>query len=205
MFVLVLSYFLGAIPAGYLLDRLSQPLLPPLLVRIPFSPSLRLFAQRLFPRILSSVADLSKGATVILLVPYLANVIATTPWAWLNYPLVSPGLRSSATLVFMVLAHVLSVYFCGWGGRGVATALGACLVLTPLPALASGALWFLVFLIFRSLRLSALAASFALPLFIILFQPLDRLFALAAFLLALLAIITHTNSSLAHYPSPSSS
>lgn len=202
MLVIALAYFLGAIPAGFLLNRALEPLLLRL-VQLPAVPSAwRDRVSRLLPRALSSFADLTKGALVIWIVPSLAHLLSTSHWAWLTYPLISPGLRTSATLVTMVLAHVLSVYLCGWGGRGIATALGGCLVITPLPALAAILLWFLLLLVLRSLRLSALAASFALPLCILFFHPLEILYAIAAFLLALLAVLTHSNSPVTHHPPP---
>lgn len=191
MLVIVLSYLLGAIPAGYLLNRTIEAHTLRLLALLPLPRAWHAQISRLVPRAFSSCADLAKGAFIVWAVPALVQHVAAGQWDWLAYPLVSPGLRTSAVLVTMVVGHVLSVYICGWGGRGIATALGGFLVLTPIPACAAIALWLVLTPLLRSFRPSAIAASFALPVFIFLFQRLDLLYALAALVLAILSIMTH--------------
>jgi len=199
MLVVVLSYLLGAIPAGYLLNRTVETFAVRLLSYLPLTPPWPPQLARLVPRALSSCADLAKGALVVWALPALLNFVAAGQWAWLVYPFVSPGLRTSAVIVLMVVGHVLSVYISGWGGRGIATALGGFLILTPVPAWAAIALWLVLTLLLRSFRPSAIAASFALPVFIFLLQPLDLLFALAALVLAIISIVTHLGAFPVHH------
>jgi|GEM_PF-1208548 len=199
MLAVVLSYLLGAIPAGYLLNRAVEPFALRLLSYLPLTPPFHAQLARLVPRALSSSADLAKGALVLSALPALLNFAATGQWAWLVYPFVSPGLRTSAVIVLMVIGHVLSVYISGWGGRGIATALGGFLIITPLPACAAIALWLVLTLLLRSFRHSAIAASFALPIFIFLLQRLDLLFALAALILAIISIVTHLGAFPVHH------
>ncbi len=199
MLIIILAYILGAIPAGYLLNRRVETRVRRALLVLPLRAPWRDQAVRLAPRGLSAIADLVKGALIVWTIPALVEHSAAGQWAWLAYPLVSPGLRASAVLVSMVVGHVLSVFISGWGGRGVATALGGFLVLTPVPACAAMVVWLVLALVTRSFRSSAIAASFALPLLLILWQPFDVLYALAALLLALLSIATHAEDLLAQW------
>jgi glycerol-3-phosphate acyltransferase PlsY len=54
------------------------------------------------------------------------------------------------------------------GGKGVATGVGAFLVLTPLPGVAIGMLFMIVFWRTRYVSLGSITAAAALPLFILL-------------------------------------
>jgi glycerol-3-phosphate acyltransferase PlsY len=66
--------------------------------------------------------------------------------------------------LFVVLGHMFPVWLKFKGGKGVATALGALLVLFPFLGLSMIAIWLAVFLIFRISSLAALTAFAAAPL-----------------------------------------
>jgi len=71
-------------------------------------------------------------------------------------------LAVAAIAVF--LGHLFPVFFQFKGGKGVATALGVLLGLSPLLGLASLAVWLVVFGLTRISSLSALSAALAAPL-----------------------------------------
>jgi acyl phosphate:glycerol-3-phosphate acyltransferase len=71
-------------------------------------------------------------------------------------------LAVAAIAVF--LGHLFPVFFQFKGGKGVATALGVLLGLSPLLGLASLAVWVVVFGLTRISSLSALSAALAAPL-----------------------------------------
>jgi glycerol-3-phosphate acyltransferase PlsY len=71
----------------------------------------------------------------------------------------------AATALFAFLGHLFPIFFQFKGGKGVATALGAFLALSP--ALAGAALltWLIVFAISRISSLSALSAAALTPVY----------------------------------------
>lgn len=183
MLIVVLAYVLGAIPCGYLLNLLVQ--------RVGgTSPRLAVFRTRGLA-IFSSLADMGKGALVVWAIPALAERISVTAWGWLVHPFISPGLRAVAALLTAVLGHVLSVYVCGWGGRGISMAFGAFLVLTPVPSLCALAVFAVAVAVTRTVWKGALAAMWTLPAFIWYFDRLMLPYQLAAFGLAALSVVTH--------------
>lgn len=71
----------------------------------------------------------------------------------------------AATAFAAFLGHLYPVFFGFKGGKGVATALGGFLALSPLMAGAGLLTWMLVFLISRISSLSALVAAALVPLY----------------------------------------
>jgi glycerol-3-phosphate acyltransferase PlsY len=71
----------------------------------------------------------------------------------------------AATAYAAFLGHLFPVFFQFQGGKGVATALGGFLALSPILALAGLATWLLVFAISRISSLSALTAAALTPLY----------------------------------------
>jgi acyl phosphate:glycerol-3-phosphate acyltransferase len=65
-----------------------------------------------------------------------------------------------------LLGHCFSIWLRFQGGKGVATALGVYLVLSPLAALAAFALFLLVVAFWRYVSLGSLSAAAAMPLLI---------------------------------------
>ena len=105
---------------------------------------------------LTLIGDAAKGWLAImvfhaLLLPGAASVEEANEW-----------LAVAAIAVF--LGHLFPVFFQFKGGKGVATALGVLLGLSPLLGLASLAVWLVVFGLSRISSLSALSAALAAPL-----------------------------------------
>ena len=69
-----------------------------------------------------------------------------------------------------ILGHVFPAYLSFRGGKGVATTFGVMAGLSPLSALAAGAVWLLLYLTTRTVSLASLAAAIALPLSVLAFE-----------------------------------
>ena len=88
------------------------------------------------------------------------------------------------------LGHLFPIFFGFKGGKGVATAFGAILGLSPLVALCAFGTWILVFLTTKISSLSALTAAVLAPLFLYLFKaPLEVV--LVVIVMDLLLIYRH--------------
>lgn len=103
------------------------------------------------------VVDLLKGVLAVALLPLLLN----TP----GDPLTTHALAGLAC----VLGHVFPVYAGFRGGKGVATAAGVCLALSPGPALVALGVFLVVLFLMRYMFLASLsggAAYFVSSLFV---------------------------------------
>jgi len=95
--------------------------------------------------------------------------------------------------LFAFLGHLYPVFFQFKGGKGVATALGAFLALSPLVALAALSTWLIVFNLSKISSLSAITAAVLAPLFS--FWLMDSAFATGMVLLiALLLLMRHSSN-----------
>jgi glycerol-3-phosphate acyltransferase PlsY len=101
--------------------------------------------------ILTLVLDAAKGAASVLLAEHYANSSAT----WMT-------LAALAAL----LGHCFPVWLRFRGGKGVATALGAFVVMSPLAALAALALFVLVVAYWRFVSLGSIFAAAAMPMLV---------------------------------------
>jgi glycerol-3-phosphate acyltransferase PlsY len=84
------------------------------------------------------------------------------------------------------LGHLYPLFFGFRGGKGVATALGVWLVISPAVAGLLFATWIGVALIFRYSSLSALVAALAAPLYVWWLAPIDAYVLLSLLMTALL-------------------
>ena len=99
-----------------------------------------------------SVLDVAKGA-----LPVWAMSVFHPASAWL-----------SATMLAAVLGHCYPIWLKFRGGKGVATAFGAFLVLSPWSAVAGMVVWLVVLLIWRRVSLASMVASAAFPLLLVM-------------------------------------
>ncbi len=102
-----------------------------------------------------------KLAATVLIIDVLKGVIPVLIGRLLGLDQVL--LAAIALLAF--LGHLYPVFFQFKGGKGVATALGAFLALSPLLALAGLMTWLVVFLISRISSLSAICAALLVPVY----------------------------------------
>ncbi len=105
-----------------------------------------------FPGILGLLLDALKGSVPVLLVRSAAV-------GWLP----------AAVAMAAILGHVLMPWFGFKGGKGVATALGALLVLSPLPLLCSLGVFMLTVALFRMVSMGSIMGVAALVPFGLLF------------------------------------
>lgn len=127
------------------------------------------------PAVLTLLGDALKGTLAVVLVQYFAPG---------NYALIA------AVGLAAFLGHLFPVFLRFQGGKGVATALGVLMALSPWLGLAALATWLLVALVFRFSSLAALMAAVATPIYSILLV-LPREYVLAAAVMSMLLIWRH--------------
>jgi glycerol-3-phosphate acyltransferase PlsY len=154
--VLILSYFLGAIPAAYLAGRLTRG------IDIRSCGSGNVGTTNAF-RVLGW-----KAGVVVLLVDVLKGAVAVL--LALSYG--SPTLATLAGISVMA-GHNWPVFLRFRGGRGVATGAGVVLAMSPPVMLLALALFLLVIVLTRYVSLGSLVAAVSVPIMMFIFrQPL---------------------------------
>jgi acyl phosphate:glycerol-3-phosphate acyltransferase len=152
---LLASYLLGAIPTSYLVSRAFAK------IDLRQHGSGNLGATNLY-RVLGwkyaipvALFDIAKGAIPVL---YFAPQVS------------SPELFALACGVAAILGHVFSVFVQFKGGKGVATAAGVMLGLTPIALAVAAAVWGVVLLLTGYVSLSSIAAAAVLPVAVYLLE-----------------------------------
>jgi glycerol-3-phosphate acyltransferase PlsY len=143
--LIAVSYLLGAIPSGYIAGRLARG------IDLREHGSGNLGATNTFrvlgPRIAAPVmiADMAKGFAPTAL---FGQLDGSDEWAW--------ALAYGAAAI---LGHVFSIYLRFKGGKGVATATGVFLALSPVAVGIALAGWLLVLRIGRMVSLASVTAA----------------------------------------------
>lgn len=88
-----------------------------------------------------------------------------------------------------VAGHVFPVFFKFKGGKGVATMMGATLILTPLVGVFSIAVWVVIAFLLRYASLASIVAAICAPLFMLIFG--NHQYAFPLLLVAALIIWRH--------------
>jgi glycerol-3-phosphate acyltransferase PlsY len=167
LIIVASSYLLGSIPFGYLLVRLFRG------EDIRRSGSGNIGATNVSRKspglgILTLLLDALKGAASVLL------AIAIDPAAFsstsIQLPVQLPAWSSpdlsrwaSLAALFAVLGHMFPVWLRFRGGKGVATALGAFLMISPEAVLLASGMFVLVGLVFQYVSLSSIVAVAIFP------------------------------------------
>jgi len=127
-----------------------------------------------------------KAAAITLLGDLLKGLlpVAIVHWAGL------PSWAVAATACAAFLGHLFPLFFAFQGGKGVATAFGAVLGLSPWAALAALLTWLAMAAVFRYSSLAALTAAVLMPLYLWLLDT-PAAFILAMALMAALLIWRH--------------
>lgn len=175
-----MAYFLGSIPFGYLIVKLSRGR------DVRASGSGNIGATNV-----TRVAGKPAGLTTFLLdggKGYLA--------VWLSMHWFHGGVRSVvAAAVLAVLGHMFSCWLGFRGGKGVATGLGVFLPISWQAMAAAVALWLIVLAFWRYVSLASIAAAAALPFLVYAFYaphhapPLDV--SAGSAIVAVLIILKH--------------
>ena len=182
MLWMIVSYFIGSLPTGYLAARIFRGVD----IRTVGSGAIgatnvrRLMGQRW--AVCVTVIDMLKGALALLLT---ANSASSAPW------------MLSLSAFCVVLGHNYPVWLKFKGGKGVATTYGTMFFLWPYNSfvivLMCGAVWYAVMTTSRYVSLASMTSLLAMPLFFwMLDAPLS--FILLALFLALLAVFRHRSN-----------
>jgi glycerol-3-phosphate acyltransferase PlsY len=162
--VILLAYLIGSIPFGYLIVLARRG------GDVRASGSGGTGATNVSRQagkaagVLTLLLDALKGAVAVLSAQWLigAPLFAASndrlPLAWL----------ASAAAVAVIVGHCFPVWLGFRGGKGVATALGAFLVLTPIPVVLGMFVFLPVVLLTRYVSLASITAAVCLPFFVFL-------------------------------------
>jgi glycerol-3-phosphate acyltransferase PlsY len=163
------SYLLGSIPFGYLLVRIFRG------EDVRRTGSGNIGATNVARKspllgILTLLLDALKGAAAvaagILLSPAIFEriPIPQIPWRMI-LPASSPDfvLWAALAALFAVIGHIFPIWLKFLGGKGVATGLGAFLMIAPKAVLLSAGIFFILVLIFRYVSLGSIVAVAAFP------------------------------------------
>jgi glycerol-3-phosphate acyltransferase PlsY len=154
--IAVLSYLLGSVPTGYLLVRTfrKQDIRTVGSGNIGATNVMRSGSKGLGAA--TFMLDVAKGATAVLLGAYVfAPMLPGVP---------QRNVEALAALC-AVLGHMFPVWLGFKGGKGVATGFGVFLVAAPWAALASIALFALVFALTRYVSLGSILGAASFPVF----------------------------------------
>jgi glycerol-3-phosphate acyltransferase PlsY len=154
-FIPVVAYFLGSIPFGLLLVKLFRQGRD---VRSEGSGNIGAAN-------VARVAGPGVGLATLLLDAgkgYLAVWLATR-WSDGNVRWIM------GAAVAAVLGHLFPIWLRFRGGRGVATGVGVCLLISGKAVLAAVAIWLLVVAFWRYVSLGSITAAAAMPLLVYLF------------------------------------
>lgn len=179
MFWMLVSYFIGSLPTGYLVARLFRRVD----IRTIGSGSIgatnvrRLMGQGW--AVFVTAVDMLKGALALLLT---VDSASSSPW------------MLSLSALAVVLGHNYPIWLKFKGGKGVATTYGTMFFIWPYNSFAivlmSGALWYAVMTSTHYVSLASMLSLLALPAFFwMLDAPLP--FILLALILALLSLLRH--------------
>lgn len=163
------SYLLGSIPFGYLLVRIFRG------EDVRRSGSGNIGATNVARKspalgILTLLLDALKGSAAVvlgtILSPALSQQISISqiPWQAI-FPAAKPDFVISAALaaLFAVAGHMFPIWLKFRGGKGVATGLGAFLMIAPKSVLLSAVIFIALVLVLRYVSLGSIVAVAAFP------------------------------------------
>lgn len=147
VFAIIGAYLLGSIPTGLLLGKLYG-------IDVRTSGSGNIGATNLYRTvgrkvgILTLIGDCLKGAIPVLIVPYL-NLT---------------GEYAAYMGLAAFCGHVFSIFLKFKGGKGVATALGVFIAISPISVAIAVAIFAILMFSFRYVSLGSIAAAAVMPL-----------------------------------------
>jgi len=189
----ILSYFLGSIPTGYIAGKVLQGVdLRKVGSGNPGTTNVYR-SLGLAPAIVVFAVDMSKGLVPVLFFPRIFIQ------AWADDP--SIVLIYQIFLGLMAIAgHVWSIFLSFKGGKGVGTAFGVFLGIAPSASLLSLVVWAIIVLSMGIVSLGSLSAAVTFPIFLLLTQRdiLQERIPLLFFgaLIAVLVVYTHRSNIL---------
>jgi len=175
LLLVVVAYLIGAIPTGVILTRLAggEDIRNAGSGNIGATNVYRVAGRKL--GVMTLIGDCLKGAIPTLL-------------AGQTFHLSGTGVALVALVAF--IGHCYPVYLGFKGGKGVATALGIFLVLSPLSVLCILFVFVLVLWKWRYISLASISSAASIPLLVLLFERSVPLFA-ATLVIATIVIWRH--------------
>ena len=134
-----------------------------------------------------------KAAALTLLGDALKGLVAVILARCLQDALNLSDITIAAVAVAALVGHMWPLFFSFKGGKGVATALGVLLALSPATALVCAAIWLVMAFGFKVSSLAALAATVAAPLVAFWLMPYPS-WAWATVVIAVLVLYRHKSN-----------
>ena len=134
-----------------------------------------------------------KAAALTLLGDALKGLVAVVLARCLQDALNLSDIAIAAVAVAALVGHMWPLFFGFKGGKGVATALGVLLALSPAMALVCAAIWLVMAFGFKVSSLAALAATVAAPLVAFWLMPYPS-WAWATVVIAVLVLYRHKSN-----------
>jgi len=174
----LVAYLLGSIPFGYLLMRVfrNEDVRATGSGNIGATNVARIGGKGL--GIATLLLDLGKASAAVLIARH-----------FYTYDI------AAAAAIAAILGHVFPVWLGFRGGKGVASALGVFLALTPAAALSVLGVFILIFVLTRYVSLASIIASVSFPFFAFYFVPQRSAIVITCFLFvpALIIVKHHQN------------
>ena len=134
-----------------------------------------------------------KAAALTLLGDALKGLVAVVLARYLQDALNLSDITIAAVAVAALVGHMWPLFFGFKGGKGVATALGVLLALSPATALVCAAIWLVMAFGFKVSSLAALTATVAAPLVAFWLMPYPS-WAWATIVIAVLVLYRHKSN-----------
>jgi glycerol-3-phosphate acyltransferase PlsY len=195
--VIVVAYFLGSIPFGYLIVRATQG------ADVRETGSGGTGATNVSRRagktagLVTLLLDALKGAAAVAIAKMVLGLPVFGEATLSGESLEIAYWWVAAAAIAVILGHIFPVWLRFRGGKGVATGVGVFLILTPLAVAFAGVIFVLVVWITRYVSLGSILAAIVIPLFVLLrnvfVQPVEHLMPIvsAAMAGAMLIVFAH--------------
>lgn len=173
--ILIISYFLGAIPTGLIVSKYyNNDIRKSGSGNIGATNMLRVLGQK--PAVITLAADIVKGVVAVM----IAKTFDTQEIAQL------------LAGITVVAGHIYPVWLAFRGGKGIATSFGVFLMLSPLTALVALAVWVCVFYRTRISSAAAVTAIIVTPVFSLFINKL--LMTIVIIIIAMLVLYKHKDN-----------
>ena len=156
LFIAISAYLLGSIPTGYLLSRIFR----------------HQDIRSVGSGNIGATNVLRSGSKLLAAATFLIDMLKGSTAVWLGaligaHLMPAAPMRDAQALAALcaVLGHMFPVWLRFRGGKGVATGFGVFLVAAPWAALASIAVFILVFALTRYVSLASILGSACFPVF----------------------------------------
>ncbi len=171
---ILISYFIGAIPVGYIIGRVffKTDITKKGSGNIGFA----------------NVAQYLglKAAFIVFLLDYAEGFFAVL----IVKLLFGKPLLIAVAAITVVVGHDFSIFMKFKGGKGASTTYGALTILSPIATLFGAFTFFAILLAKKYISLSNIVSIFSIPIYMLILN-INKYYVLSAFLLAILLIYTH--------------